>query len=799
MSFLFINVNQGVGHESSESIPISLGYVLAELKTHGWNGVIIDDLRDRPLTLKNLETWIARLDPRLIGFTTYQSTMERIRFLCRYIKSRHRRIHIVFGGPQAMLMPSEAIEDLEDADALVRGEGELVALAMAEALDDGLGLEAVDGITCRCGGRIQDTDPGPEPPDDLDEYASPYLTDLLNLEGKNTATLLFSRGCRHTCRFCVTPRVCQGKTRYHSVERVIEEMEFLARKGIERFCFADPKFTENPERTERLLEEKIRRGIATPFWCQTRGDLMDKSLLRVLKKAGADTIAFGLESGSPSVLENTDKRMELEQLRNNIQVAQSLGIEIELFSIFGLPGEAIEDARTTMRFVQSLGIPVESNSVSQQMQLYFGSVYQLDPERFGIITHSRIRRKYISAGDQYETSTMSQADLRKVRNLWVLSNEQLKRDLYHKQGIFEIIDFLLENREDLEAELSFHEYGALACASIEEFPLLEEFLDGYAQVCSDRDMPVEEIISALSFFRETGDPIGPTDRVIFDSLSYVDGIPFTSISGKFWDVLLGQGLLFPSFEEGFFGAVQGQEIAFSFMFPNDYFQKELRDKTVEVQATIHKVFQPVEARTIQDVRALGISNRYEFADLDLLQDHNEILYYLALRNATPSALLENPSHFFMLAHRMAKLGKRDEIRRLAALVQNNPPMLNAFADTLVQAGKCSWASEYFEILADDFPSSVVKRVRCLLGMGRAEQATNLLYSTDYSSDLEFQEIMLECLKATGRRSERIPSLDHHVMDMRVETALRTEVIALAPHFAETPVVHGEIDQRDSDE
>ena len=149
MSFLFINVNHDVGHESSESIPISLGYVLAGLRSNGWNGIILDDLRDRILTLRSLEMWIRRLDPVVIGFTVYQSTIDRIRYLCRYIKSRHRRIHIVFGGPQVMMMPSEAIEDLEDVDALVRGEGELVLLDMARALDDGLGLEAVEGLTCR--------------------------------------------------------------------------------------------------------------------------------------------------------------------------------------------------------------------------------------------------------------------------------------------------------------------------------------------------------------------------------------------------------------------------------------------------------------------------------------------------------------------------------------------------------------------------------------------------------------------------------------------------------------------------
>ncbi len=799
VSFLFINVNHDVGSESSESIPISLGYVLAGLKTHGWNGVILDDLRDRPLTLKSLEKWIRRLDPQVIGFTAYQSTMDRIRFHCRYIKSRHRRIHVVFGGPQVMMMPSEAIEDLEDADALVRGEGELVLLDMARALDGGLGLEAVDGITCRCGGRIVDTGSGAEPPDDLDEYPSPYLTNLLNLKGKNTAILLSSRGCRHVCWFCITPRICRGKIRYHSVGRVVEEMELLARQGIERFWFADPNFTENRERTEQLLEEKIRRGIATPFWCQTRSDLMDASLMKTLKKAGADTIAFGLESGSPAVLEKTNKRTELEQLRNNIQIAQSHGIDTELFSIFGLPGETVEDARATIKFVQSLGIPVEANSGSQQMQLYFGSTYQHNPERFGIKPLSRIWPQYLSAGDQYETTAMSRENLRKVRNLWVLASEQLKRDVYYKQRIFEVIDFLLENREDLEGEPSFHAYGALACASIEEFPLLVSFLEGYENICGDGDMPLEELISALSFFKEAGDPIGPSDRVIFDSRSYIDGVPFTGISGKYWDVLLGHGLLLQAFEEGFLGAVQGQETKFNFVFPDDYFQVELRGKKVEVQARIHKAFKSAEAQAIQDVRDLGISNRYQFGELDLLRDQNEILYYFALRDSDPSALLTSPSHFLMLAHRMAKLGRRDEIRKLAALVQDKPTALNAFSDTLVRAGKCSWAMEYFEALSDNLPSSVLKRVRCLLSMGQVEQAMNLLEGIDQAPDLEFEETLLECLKASGRHPERIPSLEHHVMDLRVQAALGREMIARSPHPASEPVVHGDNEEDRSDE
>lgn len=796
--FLFINVNHDVGYESSESIPISMGYILSSLREQGSEGIIIDDLRDRPLTLKTLEKWIHRLDPDVIGFTAYQSTMNRIRFLSRYIKSRHRHITVVLGGPQAFAMPSRALEELEDIDLLVRGEGELVTRLIADTIDSEEELEKVEGITCRCNGRIVDTGLGPDAPDDLDRYPSPYLTGVINLEGKNTAILISSRGCRHVCRFCITPRMYHGKTRYHSIDRVIDEMETLAGTGIDRFWFADPNFTDDWERTETLLEEKIRRGIVTPFWCQTRADLVGPPLLRKLKQAGADTIAFGLESGSPGVLKKTNKGIELDQLRQNVEVAQSLGMETELFSIFGLPGERVEDARLTMEFVRSLGIPIQSNSGSQKMQVYFGSAYEKKPESFGIMPITTYRPQYMSVGDEYETGEMSLKDMAKVRNLWALANEQMEMDVYYKQRTFEVLDFLLENRSDLEGEPLFFAYGALACAAIEEFSLLEEFLDGYQALPEDTRSPIEELLSAMTFFKETTEPAGPTDRIIFDSRSYIGGLPFTGISGKYWDVLLGRGLLLQEFEHGFVGACQGEPVQFSFTFPDDYVQVELRGKEVEVHARIHKVFNCVQILGLDELKNTWFRNRYDFADLDVLRDQNEILYYLALRDSDPYVLLNTPSHFLTLAHRLAKLGKEEDVTRLAKMLMGKPTALNAFAETLVGCGKYKWALKYYEALSEELPSSVLKKVRCLLNMGAITEATNLMDTVPESPEQEFQETLLQSLKAGRPDSGRIPSLEHHVLDLRVKAALSRETIGRTAHFSVSPLVHGNVYEGEPD-
>jgi len=56
--------------------------------------------------------------------------------------------------------------------------------------------------------------------------------------------------------------------------------------------------------------------------------------------------------------------------------------------------------------------------------------------------------------------------------------------------------------------------------------------------------------------------------------------------------------------------------------------------------------------------------------------------------------------------------------------------------------------------------------------------------------LEFQQVMLECLKKALPDSNRIPSLEHHVLDLRVEAALERETSPVPGAPSARPVVHG---------
>lgn len=289
MEFLFINVNH---RDSPHTIPLPMAYILAYLKSLGHRGVILDDLLERRLSLTALETWITKLKPAVIGFSAYQENMETIRFFSHYVKLQHTTIRIMLGGPQARFMPSGALKELQDVDIICRGEGEKVTAALAECLENNKLLSAVSGICFREGDRIIDVPPALDSSEDLDQFPSPYLNNVISLEGKDTAMIFTSRGCVYNCQFCISPSVSHRKIRYHSAKRVLDEMEYLEQKGIKELWIADSNFPASHQRDLEILQGKIDRGIKMPFWSETRWDLMDEQMLKKLREAGALKISF---------------------------------------------------------------------------------------------------------------------------------------------------------------------------------------------------------------------------------------------------------------------------------------------------------------------------------------------------------------------------------------------------------------------------------------------------------------------------------------------------------------------------
>jgi radical SAM superfamily enzyme YgiQ (UPF0313 family) len=401
-----------------EATPISSGYLAAFLRSKGFHTQILTLGEESLVSPSGLHAYIKAFHPALVGLAAYQRTMLYVLGLAEFIKSIDRDIKVVIGGPQATFMPSEALQEMPQVDYICRSSGEITLLGIAEAVRERRPFSGLSGVSFRdMDGSICDT-----PPlkgfDDLDRYPSPYLNDVLDCTKTSEAIMLTSRGCPHNCIFCYTPHAFDHKITFHSLDRVMEEMRWLAKKGTRRFWFADPNISFRWDRMEELFERILSEGLDAQMWMQTRADLVSPDMMKKMKRAGVRTVAFGLESASEAVLPRLNKHLSTQKVAEAIRITQDNGIEVELFTIFGLPYETVEDALKTLTFVKDNHVRIMGNTNSQQMHIYFGTHMSRHYEEYGIHPLQVRRPAYISIGSQYETGWMTQEQMQYLQKVW---------------------------------------------------------------------------------------------------------------------------------------------------------------------------------------------------------------------------------------------------------------------------------------------------------------------------------------------------------------------------------------------
>jgi len=400
------------------SPPISLGYIASFLKSKGFTVKILTLGEDTSVSRAGLHQLVSSFQPALVGLTAYQRTMLYVIGLARFIKSVNTNIKIAIGGPQATFMPSAAFAELPEIDYISRSSGEVTLLGVARAIENGAPFSDLSGVTYKnAPGAVYET-ADLEGFADLDSYPSPYLDDVFDYSCMSEAIMLTSRGCPHRCIYCYTPHAFKHKVSFHSVDRVIEEIRWIRKKGVRRLWFADPNISFKPARLIGLLDRILTEGLETEMWVQTRADLVNPEVMKKMKRAGVSTIAFGLESASERVMARLGKHISIQTVAEAISLAQSEDIEVELFTIFGLPYETFEDALKTLEFVKKNSVKIMGNTNSQQMQIYFGTHVARNYEKYNIRPLNNNRPAYLSIGCQYETDHMAYSDIHKIQALW---------------------------------------------------------------------------------------------------------------------------------------------------------------------------------------------------------------------------------------------------------------------------------------------------------------------------------------------------------------------------------------------
>lgn len=263
------------------------------------------------------------------------------------VKQRIPSAVTVMGGVHATLFPEEVPAA---ADFVIRGEGEITLLDMADA-----GFEGFERIQWS---QIPKLDELPFIDRGLVDYEGGELRTSFWKGRTPYITMMAGRGCPYKCAFChpVSQRVFR-RTLQRPVEHVVAEMQELAeRYDAAYFDFIDDTFTIHMPWVADFCEQYRAADLGIPFVIASRADTVVKQpqLFEWLRDAGCDTVSIGFESGNDRILKllrkGTTRAINLKAAR----ILRKLGLQIVANIMYGVPTETPQEARDTMSMIREI-------------------------------------------------------------------------------------------------------------------------------------------------------------------------------------------------------------------------------------------------------------------------------------------------------------------------------------------------------------------------------------------------------------------------------------------------------------
>ncbi|MBF0450252.1 MAG: B12-binding domain-containing radical SAM protein [Candidatus Magnetomorum sp.] len=292
----------------------------------------------------------------------YPMIKEVIR-ICQLIRECVEDALIILGGPLPSPIP-EFVLKITKADIAVIGESEFTIPVLMNAIVKAKDLLNVPGIAFIRDNDFHHTGPPCIPKNvTKDEIGWPSW-DLFPIEKYITApkfhpfhqhdrvmTISTGRGCPYNCNFCY--RVCVYRSR--PVFDILNEIEFIVDKyNVNGFIFLDDLVMVSEKRVKEFCEEILNRNIKFKYHITGRINVVNREILRLLKKSGCVSIFYGIESGNQKILDNIPKKITIDQIIKAIAITREFNIYCEYGLMFGQPGEDEKTLHDTVDLVKQL-------------------------------------------------------------------------------------------------------------------------------------------------------------------------------------------------------------------------------------------------------------------------------------------------------------------------------------------------------------------------------------------------------------------------------------------------------------
>ncbi|MCZ7636254.1 MAG: B12-binding domain-containing radical SAM protein [Verrucomicrobia bacterium] len=338
---------------------------LAPVLRQAGHEVRLFDTAHPQMQAEDIARVVAQGPPDVIALSFLSTTTyPAAKGMARRLKAEAPRVPIIVGGPFATLNAAHILRDCADIDAVGVGEGEELLPDYLAHLDD---PGAVAGLVWSGNGSVNQNAPRPLLRD-LDRFPYPDRTSLpidyieslpldvpavLSLD--KFCTVQTSRGCPYACSYCDIPALGEGRWRSRSPAHVLGELQELHDQGYRSIYLTDDHFLINRKRIEGICRGILERRLTFHWGCEGRVDSMGIEQLPLMREAGCDFLAFGVEAGTQKVLDRLNKRQTPAQVEQAVREAKRKGIgRVHGFFVVGSPGEDEQDILESFRFAARL-------------------------------------------------------------------------------------------------------------------------------------------------------------------------------------------------------------------------------------------------------------------------------------------------------------------------------------------------------------------------------------------------------------------------------------------------------------
>jgi anaerobic magnesium-protoporphyrin IX monomethyl ester cyclase len=332
-------------------------------EVHLFDAMLEDGVEQFAVRLDAVRPGLVAILEDNFNFLTKMCTLRMRQAACAMIEqAKARGCRVVVNGSDASDHPELYLG--AGADAVIAGAVEPTFLELARLWREdprgdlsgvaGLVLAgtAGQGVLRRTAPRaaLEDLDALPFPAWDLIDVKR-YRSAWRAAHGRVSWNMAASRGCPYGCNWCAKPLFGRRYVQ-RTPASVAEELRRLQRAvAPDHIWFADDIFGLTPAWIEEFAAEVERRDARIPFTIQSRVNLMRPAAVAALRRAGAEEVWLGVESGSQRILSAMEKGTTVAQVREATRTLKAHGVRTGWFLQLGYLGEDWDDLRATRELV----------------------------------------------------------------------------------------------------------------------------------------------------------------------------------------------------------------------------------------------------------------------------------------------------------------------------------------------------------------------------------------------------------------------------------------------------------------